>query len=316
MLGVIDVASSPAARAAVLGVLERAKQNNDLHIAGTPPFHLDASFDASGHVQHVGTGALSQTWLSGQRWRWTASLGPYTQVRLGSGNVGYDESPVQAVPTRVQMLRQAIFWPVRVLGERRLRVATARIGRLPVTCVLMGRHDAPEPAERLWNEEEYCIDTEGLPRMFSPARGAYTHFDYSRAIRFGGRVLPARITMFLGGVQVIDARLTIRDAGSPDAQLFEPTPDMMSKGLGVALTVAPSLTINVWRQNVAADSVVVVHASVDTTGAVHDAEVASGDPQLTQWSLARVKAHRFQDTGTQRDIYVGLVFHSNAPVTP
>ena len=315
-LGTIELASSPGARAAVLGLLERAKQNNDLHIAGTPPFHLEASFDASGSVQHVGAGTLSQTWLSGQRWRWTASLGSYDQTRLGSGNVGYDESPIQAVPTRVQMLRQAIFWPVRVPGERRLRVASARIGRLPVTCVLLGRHDTPAPAERLWNEEEYCIDAEGLPRMFSPALGVYTHFDYSRAIRFGGRVLPAQIATFLDGAPVIAARLTIVDAGSPDARLFEPTPDMTSRGLGIALTTAPSLTINLWRQNVAADTVVVVHASVDPSGAVRDAEVAYGDPQLISWALDRVRAHAFPATGTQRDIYVGLVFHSGAPVTP
>ena len=60
-------------------------------------------------MTYTGSGELTETWLSGQRWRWTASLGNYSQVRIGSGNVGFDETPVRAVPMWVHLLRNAIF---------------------------------------------------------------------------------------------------------------------------------------------------------------------------------------------------------------
>src|SRR4029077_17341728 len=71
--GTIQVPATPAERAAALSLLERARQNSDMHIAGTPPFQLDATFLASGNVSEVGSGTVSETWMSGQRWRWTAN---------------------------------------------------------------------------------------------------------------------------------------------------------------------------------------------------------------------------------------------------
>src|SRR5262249_11357768 len=107
--GVIQVPATPTERAAALSLLERARQNSDMHIAGTPPFQLDVTFVAGGSVAHTGPGTLSETWFSGQRWRWTASLADYSQTRIGRGQAGFDEKPVPAVPVRVQMIREAVF---------------------------------------------------------------------------------------------------------------------------------------------------------------------------------------------------------------
>jgi len=40
----IHVPSTPVERAAAFSLLERALQNSDMHMAGTPPFYLEASF--------------------------------------------------------------------------------------------------------------------------------------------------------------------------------------------------------------------------------------------------------------------------------
>src|SRR6267378_498572 len=46
--GSADVPASPAERASALGLLERARQNADMHIAGSAPFILKAEFTSGG----------------------------------------------------------------------------------------------------------------------------------------------------------------------------------------------------------------------------------------------------------------------------
>src|SRR5262249_39084528 len=135
--GSIQVPTTPAERAAALSLLERARQNSDMHLAGTPPFRLDMTFFASGNVSYVGSGMLSETWLSGQRWRWTANLAGYSQTRNGRGQMGLDEQPVPAVPLRLHMLREAVFWPVSFAPGARLRTAAAQRNGKSLTCLLL-----------------------------------------------------------------------------------------------------------------------------------------------------------------------------------
>jgi beta-lactamase regulating signal transducer with metallopeptidase domain len=305
--GSIAEASTPDARAATLAILERAKQNSDLHIAGTPPFQLDASFDASGAVNDVGSGVVSETWMSGQRWRWSAALGSYSQVRIGSGQRGWDDAAVQSVPTRVHMLRSAIFWPVRVPPQIRLRTSTARVDSATVTCVLLAPYGVTPSDSRAWNEEEYCVDGQGRLRVYSAARGVYTHFVYTRPLQFGGRTLPESIETFVGGQSVLQARLAIADAGMPDEALFTPSAAMVAAGIGLPLSAGVRFRIpGTSDTSVAGESIAVVHAEIGADGRVLDAEVADADPRVASAVLDLVKRHRFPANGVQRDAYVGV----------
>jgi hypothetical protein len=216
---------------------------------------------------------------------------------------------------RVHMLRTAIFWPVRVSNQR-IRVAPGLAGGTRLTCVLLGRPNAPTTATRLWSEQEYCIDSAGLPRVYSPALGAYTYFEYSAPLRFGGRTVPNRIRTFIGGNQVLDARLRIGDAGTPDDRLFTPTPDMLASGPGILLGVAPPTTLHSGASVDGPAQLVVVHVEIDSMGTVLEAEVAHGDPALAPAALALVKEHRFRSAKTQRNTFVGVEFGSTVRTTP
>jgi beta-lactamase regulating signal transducer with metallopeptidase domain len=317
IVGPITTAASPADRAAVLALLEQARQNSDLHIAGTPPYHLEATFDASGPVTDVGSGELSETWLSGQRWRWTAMLGGYSSVRIGSGRTGYDAEPDKPLPMRAHMLRRVIFGPLPATKPGRIRTASARVAGAAVTCVLLAPAATPESPARMWQEDEYCIDAAGLLRVHSPSRGAYTRLDYSRALRFGGRVLPGDLRAYLDGVEVARARLTIRSAADVDDALFTATPEMIARGPAPTTGFAQKVLLRAPAPHVVPGAAVtVVHASVDASGAVLEAEVASGDPQLSTAALEIVRAHRFPNTGMQRDAYIGVDFSAPADATP
>jgi len=317
IVGSIATASSPAERAAVLALLEQARQNSDLHIAGTPPYHLESTFEASGPVAEVGRGELSETWMSGKRWRWTAMLGGYSSVRIGSGRTGFDVDAVGPLPMRVHMLRRVIFGPVPASTAGRVRVASAQVAGTPVTCVLLGPATNAEPPVRQWQEDEYCVDAAGLLRVHSPALGAYTRLDYGRPLRFGGRVLPGELRAYIGGVEVVRAHLSIRPAGDPGDAPFTPTAEMMARGLAPTTGVAQKVLLHAPAADVNPGApITVVHAAVDASGIVLEAEVVSGDPHQSPAALDVVRAHRFPNNGIQRDAYVGVEFGAPVDTTP
>ena len=313
--GSIQTPATPADRAAALSLLERARQNSDMHIDGTPPFRLDATFLASGNVNYVGSGAISETWISGQRWRWTANLGDYSQSRIGRGQIAFDEQRVSAVPMRVHMLRGAIFWPVSFGAGIRLRTAAAQFNGKPLTCLLLGGQVESTSQSRLWAEQEYCIDNgSGLLEVRSPAPGTYITYGYSKNLQFHGRIVPDRITASVGGITVLDAQIAIADAGSVDDALFTPSQEMLAAGPGIALTAGQKFVVNA-PGSYANDAIqtVIVHAELGLAGNVLEEEIsASADPRLSQTALDIVRQHAFPPAATQREVYISVGF---VPVT-
>ena len=308
--GGIQIPATPADRAAALSLLERARQNSDLHIAGTPPFQLDATFLASGNVNDVGSGMLSETWLSGQRWRWTANLGNYSQARIGSGQTGFDEQRISSVPMRVHMLRGAIFAPVQFGPNPRLRTAAAQWNGKPVTCALLGGELGSAVPSRLWDEQEYCIDNaSGLLQVRSPAPGTYFAYEYGKNLRFHGRTLPDRITAWVAGASVLDAQIAIADAGAVNVNTLTPTAEMIAGGPGIALATGQKFLINVPGGYGGAIQTVIVHAELAPAGSLLEEEVStSADSRLNQAALDLVKQHAFPPAQTQREVYVSVGF--------
>src|SRR5579863_3179498 len=98
--GGIQVASTPSMRAAALGLLERATQQNRFHIQGMPPYRMTAFFAG---------GDFTETWLNGSTWRWTGRLGSVEVARTAGGGqtLADDSTPV---PMPIHLLRNAIFW--------------------------------------------------------------------------------------------------------------------------------------------------------------------------------------------------------------
>lgn len=196
--GVIRIPATPAERAAVFSLLERARQNSDMHMPGTLPFRLDALFAAGGNVSYVGPGELTEIWLSGQSWRWTASLGGYDQVQIGSHGTTLSDKYATA-PLRVHMLRNAVFWPVRTNPASAIRVASIQWNGRPATRILLSRVPGADAAiqSRLWEEIEYCVDNaSGLLQVYSIAPGGYAVYGYGKNLRMSGRFVPDQITFY------------------------------------------------------------------------------------------------------------------------
>src|SRR5215467_14345269 len=236
--GPVSIADTPEKRSAILHLLERARQNNNLHVSGMKPFDLKASFNSSGPAENSGPGVLEESWLSGATWRWSERLGSYSQLRIFHKGVAYDSNPGSYQPLRLQMVRQAIFWPVAGnFANAVIRVAEANWNGKPVTCALIAgpRANASQEMGRQWIEEEFCIDpATGFLQTYSIAPGIYNVYDYSNAFEFHGHSIARRNTIVQNSIPVATVELNeIKDLNSTDESLFTPTADM--KGPGIML---------------------------------------------------------------------------------
>jgi beta-lactamase regulating signal transducer with metallopeptidase domain len=312
--GAVRAVATPADRAAALSLLDRARQNGNSHAAGTPPFRFDVSFNAGGPSDYTGTGTLTETWLSGQSWRWTVDLGGYSLVRVDSGGLTVEDKHVSQIPMRALMLRNAIFWAMQS-PPFQIRTASATWNGKPATCLLLSGMAGPatQTQSRLWEEAEYCIDNaSGLLQIHSIAPGTYTVYGYSRDLQFHGRTMPDRITIYVAGAQVVDAQFNITDAGTVDPALLTPTPEMIANGPVIQTMLPSRFPIDVPNPFPSKTiQPVIVHADVDQAGIVLEEELsAASDPALAQAALDLVgKMNLPHAAFAQRQEYINVRFH-------
>jgi len=314
------VPDTPEKRVALLDLLERARQNSGMHAPGGAPFTLKASFNSTGSSHETGYGEVEETWLNGQTWRWSARLGDYSQLRIFHNGTAYDDKPRGHMPLRLQMVRNAVFWPVTGrFAPALLRMANANWQGTEVACMLIsgGGNDATATPGRRWEETEYCIDPKsGLLRTHSEAPGIYAVFDYAGALQFHGRTLPRQITIVEGGATVLQIHIeSIADAGNADPDQFVPTRKMLSHGPG-AIMVGPFRFPEFVRAPAGYSGdiqPVIVHAILDQKGKVLDAEVVqTSDSTLADaalgvvWRSSYGKAER--EGPLQREAFINVKF--------
>ena len=315
------VPDTPEKRALLLNLLERARQNTAMHTPGTAPFTLKASFNSAGNNSHqTGYGEVEETWINGTTWRWSARLGDYSQFRIFYNGAAYDDKLRGHIPLRLQMVRNAVFWPVvGGFGGSLLRMATATWEGTEVACILISGsgNDTTDTAGRRWEENEYCIDPKtGLLRTHSEAPGIYTAFDYDGGYKFHGRTLPRQITIVEGGATVLQIHLESIEDPNQDPAQFVPTHKMLSHGPG-AIMVGPFR----FPEFVPAPAgyggevrPVIVHTILDQKGKVLDAEVVqSSDPALSAAALAVVWRSSYRQAAhenrpLQREAFINVKF--------
>ena len=314
------IADTPEKRSAILNLLERARQNNNLHVNGMNPFELKASFNSGGSAGNSGPGVLEESWLSGSTWRWNEHLGSYSQLRIFHNGVAYDSNPASYQPLRLQMIRQAIFWPVAGdFATNVIRVAEASWNGKPVTCALIAgpRANASQEIGRQWIEEEFCVDpATGFLQTYSIAPGIYDVYDYSNALEFHGHSLARRITIVENSIPIATIELNeIKDLNTADGSLFIPSADM--KGPGIMLG-PPMRFPQVVKNNSPATATgvvqpIIIHAALDVRGRVLEAEALQTSDSVG--SDAALKLVRNTNYGparnralVQRDVFINVQF--------
>jgi hypothetical protein len=295
---------SAGERGAGMELLQRALQNSRLMNASLGPSRIDVTFTASG----AGQGQFTQTWLSPQAWRWTATLGSTTVVRGATSQGAYADSAA-VVPMPIHMLRNAIFSSMYDIAMgTQLRAASVTWNGKPATCLLTsGVVGAPSYQGRLWEELEYCFDNaSGLLVSSSFAPGVFTVYSYTKSQTLRGHTLPDRLTIYEGGNQVLDATLELSDATGTDPGTFAPGPGMVQRA--AVLTPPTRQPVSFPAPAGAAKIIpVIVHANV-VNGDIINAEVcAAADPALALTALDKVRTMGIGVPG-QQQVYLTVKF--------
>ena len=308
--GMARLLTEPADRANAMALLEKAKQNADMHMPGAAPFAVKIVLNVSGNGANTGTGEITETWLNGRNWRYDQTLGSYSETRVAGPGQTFGKH-AGYTPMAVQMVRASMFWPVGGNPSVNvIRTADATWNGKPVTAILLaGGQDRVYPG-RHWVDTEYVVDNAtGLLQIYSRAPGTYVVYGYSKGIRFHGRSMPDSITIFMGGNQVVEAQLVnIQDAGNVDAAFLKPDSQMhpdgpASVGMNMRFPLnAPDPTNSgVLKQ-------VIIHATIDNQGNVVDSQLsATADSALVEPALDLVKKAKFSP-GSPMDAYINVRF--------
>src|SRR6202162_5340452 len=193
-------------RAEIINLLLNAHRHSNVR---AQPYDLKTTFTASGSSASNGMWQLEDMW-SGGAYRWTAQGPNYSAVNLQSNRIMYSNQPANSLPLRLLQVREAIFYSEPMLGPRAsLRTATGNINGVDVVCALIS-HNAPTPGQtggRRWDEEEYCVDPKaGTLMTYSLAPGLYVQYDYSKALRFHGKLIANKFTITQAGQTVVEAQ--------------------------------------------------------------------------------------------------------------
>ena len=311
--------TKPAERSAALDLLDRARQNYNLHDISTP-YALKASFESSGATQMEGEWTMEELSDGGSHWRWTAQLGDLQVIRIGADNHVWGTNASEPVPLRVQLVRSALHWPIgRNAGASAIRAADVERDGKAMSCLLLSASIPPNPAPRSWVEREYCIDpATGLLQMWSEAPGIYAVFDYSGAASFHGHTLPRRISIFEDGQLAVEARVeSLEDAPKLDPNLFQPAPEMVDAGGSFTLASPNRFPMRVDPSDAPTSPYfqpVIVHAILDAQdGHALDAEVLqNSDRDLSRAALDLVRSTTFPPSGFQQEAFINVQFHMPA----
>jgi hypothetical protein len=304
--GVIQTLTSQADRGSAFALMNRARLSQQLHMRTMPSFELVATFTST-----AGSGTMTETWMNGQKWRWSGTVGQDSAVRIGGDGLHYGAPQGGAIPPAVHVLRNAIFWAAGGVPDASASIRSSSViwNGKPATCLLFGARGSEPMGARTWDEEEYCIDdASGQLQVHSFVPGTYVNYSYGA--QFHGRTPATGIAVYSGSQKVLAAQLMMNDAGTPDESLFTASEQMRSYG-PVGTGTMPSRTIMFAPSAIVSDASkpVVVHASVDGQGTVVAEELSiAADPALVQTALDLVKTKPFSPNGNIREIYVQVTF--------
>ena len=248
--GQAHVVDTPAKRAAVLQILDRARSSYALRSAGHG-YDLKVAFvvNSGGKTQFDGTWKMHDVFDPEQGLRWTAKASAaYSITRISSNGMLYGEDTASYIPLRLQEARAALFDPIPSSARdarASIRKSSAMFKGTKLTCVLLsgaGRPGSATPGRR-WDETEECIDpTSGLLVTHSQVPGRYYAYDYSNAPRLAGHVLPRKVTITEAGKVITEISVTsLTELPAADPGLFVPTDAMKAKGRAIAMAGAQKI---------------------------------------------------------------------------
>src|SRR5277367_354179 len=220
--GQTEILVTPEQRQSAVDLLENVQHNFAVAMSRYS-YTMKVSFKGSGDTQYEGDGTMEAEELL-PNWQWTAQVGGVVSTRMTLDGKTYGTA--EAVPMRVQMVREALFRPVSGSpNQKAIRVAEVDFGGKQLTCVLLAGNGPRTGMPRQWWDREYCVEAStGLLMISSEAAGVYAVYDYTNAVDFHGHTLPGQIIVFQGEKTVLEIHVDSMTDGVENAEaLFNAT---------------------------------------------------------------------------------------------
>jgi TonB family protein len=260
----------------------RARQLSDLEASGIP-FHLKATYVASGDAEFTGNGTYEEWWQSKDFWRKEATLGDYKYVAIMINGVEKDYASSSYTPLR---LRQAVEFsvvsiPVFTDGSPKWKLEHQTLNGIDLT-VLSSQYQCPRATSPVQCVTKEVFTAEGLlrARVNNTMETLYNGFQsfHSLLIPHSVKVASHGVTLLTISIQNLDPL----DANEPQLSKDAPVPTTMHPlaipfGTKPGPNVKPSKLIHQVAPNYPPDlklarveGTVVVEASVDADGNVRE----------------------------------------------
>jgi hypothetical protein len=247
--GPIQLLDTPETQRSAVEVLTRARSNESLK-AGGLGYDLKVSFTVSsgGQTEYDGDWQMEEIYIPHQGTRWTAkSAAGYATTQIQVDNKYYGDAPGSTIPLRLHEARAALFGAIATpSADAMIRTSMATDNGVDLTCYLHAASSIvlTDSPGRRWDEAEDCIDPQtGLLQVHSVVPGRYYAYNYTDALRLGGRVLPREVTVTEAAkvVSVIHVD-SLAELATADANLFVPTDQMAAQG-SIAMTGSVTLSM-------------------------------------------------------------------------
>jgi TonB family protein len=198
-------ASSPSPQTPA-ELFARARKLSDLEAAGIP-FHLKATFVASGDTEFTGNGTFEEWWQSKNVWRKEATLGNYKYAAVQNGSQKAASATMAYTPLRVRQVEYLQIFDITPIDKHPKWQLSRTASGAKVLKKLTDQHPCG-PRKHLVCTEQYQFAPDGALRShrYNDLVAEYDNFH-----PFGTLTFPRQITVSLQGNTVLAIEISALD---------------------------------------------------------------------------------------------------------
>lgn len=284
----------------------RARQLSDLEASGIP-FHLKATFVATGDTEFTGNGTFEEWWQSKDTWRKEATLGSYRWIQVKNGTKGTASATSEYMPLRVRQIQHLRIFclplPNGTDFEWKISPQVVQAGSSETAT-----SDSPyDPVSNpLPLTQQYEFSADGVLRSYRNNDLTQRYSDFKP---FGKLLFPRRIVLALRGKPIDIATVvlletlaendhtlfdvgTVPNLGAVPAELIGDIPTKRLKP--PKLLYSAQLNYRKSKRKSHSVSVVVVECTIDTNGEVREPFVQRSDGRHDDLALEAVREATFK----------------------
>lgn len=291
----------------------RARQLSDLEAAGIP-FHLKATYVASGDTEFTGNGTYEEWWKSESTWRKEATLGNFRYVAIAMGGPPAIYSNSAYVPLRLRQAVEAVLIHIDVPDKSSnasddssgvWQAHSRNMRGIKITVLSRGYQCKPPIRWSQCRHFDYYFTQGGVLRIMQTESITTV---YNAIQPFRGLLVPRDISVANGQQRILAISVGLLEPiapgqkdpldSPPSFQGLQPIKYktyVQSNAEAARILSAPAPVYPLAARNAGIKGTVVMNASVDDQGIVREPYVSrsSGSPLLDESALQAVRRWRY-----------------------